>query len=629
MSAILYGNLSVEVVSDLGTRIERTVLRTAATGLLASRPPAALPRPRMLGRERESADARRAIRAGQPIGLHATCGYGKTTLLQHIVASAADDGVAPNCIYLRADGDRIEDLLHDLVTRLYTSARPVKLTAHECALVLAEVSAVVAVDDFSAGPDRVGQLLDALPGCRLVIGSARPVIGRRGSSRDLAGLPDEAALALLAEDLGRPLTSEEIPAATRLTAAVDGQPLHLKQAAALVREGRHTFTSLASKAAGSPATLDRLSVDALAEYERHALAVLALAAGALLPADVVAAIADVADLTESLGSLRRRGLAEQRDDRFGLPVCKAATYREMLLKNLQLGSSARDLGAWLAARGPASRGSQSAADAALSIMDLAAELGDWAVVARLARAAESVLFLAGRWEAWHHVLGRGLEAATEAGDRAAEAFFSHQLGSLAFCQDQLDDAVRLLQHALALREQIGEGPALTSAATTSSLSSRPDLRRRFPRRPAPASAAALCSRWPAPPPRSSWWQARWRSPPSSMAAVLARPDTDRPARRQCRTRPLAQSPPPQAPASPQAPARIPHVHRVRQARAHRVQAQAQTQRYLCLTSSATLCRPQAANSRAPASVSGRRHRSARTGPPAMWSSPLTRGRAAR
>jgi hypothetical protein len=152
MSAILYGNLSVEIVSDLGTRIERAALRTAATGLLASRPPAALPRPRMLGRERVSADARRAIRAGQPIGLHAACGYGKTTLLQHIVASAADDGVAPNCIYLRADGDRIEDLLHDLVTRLYTSARPVKLTAHECALVLAEVSAVVAVDDFSAGP---------------------------------------------------------------------------------------------------------------------------------------------------------------------------------------------------------------------------------------------------------------------------------------------------------------------------------------------------------------------------------------------------------------------------------------------------------------------------------------------
>ncbi len=609
-----------------------TVLRTAATGLLASRPPAALPRPRMLGRERESADARRAIRAGQPIGLHATCGYGKTTLLQHIVASAADDGVAPNCIYLRADGDRIEDLLHDLVTRLYTSARPVKLTAHECALVLAEVSAVVAVDDFSAGPDRVGQLLDALPGCRLVIGSARPVIGRRGSSQDLAGLPDDAALALLAEDLGRPLTSEEIPAATRLTAAVDGQPLHLKQAAALVREGRHTFTSLASKAAGSPATLDRLSVDALAEYERHALAVLALAAGALLPADVVAAIADVADLTESLGSLRRRGLAEQRDDRFGLPVCKAATYREMLLKNLQLGSSARDLGAWLAARGPASRGSQSAADAALSIMDLAAELGDWAVVARLARAAESVLFLAGRWEAWHHVLGRGLEAATEAGDRAAEAFFSHQLGSLAFCQDQLDDAVRLLQHALALREQIGDRAGADL--------SRHNLELVQPAGPPPP---------PLPSPPGPGVRRRALLAVASAAATLVLVAGT------VAVAAVVHGGGPGAPGhGPTSPTTVPNTatssvstssspsfssssssnssrsSSSSSSSSSRVQAQGSNpEGALPNASSATLCRPQAANSRAPASVSGRRHRSARTGPPAMWSSPLTRGRAAR
>ena len=84
-------------------------------------------------------------------------------------------------------------------------------------------------------------------------------------------------------------------------------------------------------------------------------------------------------------------------------------------------------------------------------------------VTRLARAVEPVLFIAGRWEAWHHVLGTGLEAARATADNAAEALFSHQLGSLAFCQDRLDDAVRHLRHALTLREQIGDrdGAALT------------------------------------------------------------------------------------------------------------------------------------------------------------------------
>src|SRR5262249_3898844 len=100
--------------------------------------------------------------------------------------------------------------------------------------------------------------------------------------------------------------------------------------------------------------------------------------------------------------------------------------------------------------------SASAAEAALSFMEFAAERGEWTAVVRLARAAEAVLFITGRWEAWHDTLTQGLEASKAAADKAAEAFFSHQLGSLALCQDQLDDAARLLHRALTLREQISD-----------------------------------------------------------------------------------------------------------------------------------------------------------------------------
>ena len=60
----------------------------------------------MLGRERETADAFAAFQAGRPAGFHAACGYGKTTLLMNIVAAASERGLAPSCIYLRADKDR-------------------------------------------------------------------------------------------------------------------------------------------------------------------------------------------------------------------------------------------------------------------------------------------------------------------------------------------------------------------------------------------------------------------------------------------------------------------------------------------------------------------------------------------
>src|SRR5712691_8411599 len=402
MSAILYGNLSVEIASNRGARIERATLRQAATDMLRPQRSEARPGPLMLGRERESADAFAAIGSGRPVGFQAACGYGKTTLLQHIAAAASERGVATSCIYLRAEGNRVGDLLQQLVARLY-------------------------------------------------------------SSQDLTGLSDEAALALIASNLGRPLSSEELPAARRLTAAVDAQPLRLRQAAALVREGRHSVDSLARMAEGDPGVLDRLGISALAEHERRALAVLALAAGALLPAGVVAASGQRAYLGECLELLGRRGLVEQRDDRFGLPICKAGSYRQMLLKDLNLAASARELGTWLAAKDPTTTESQSAAEAALAILEFAAERGDWPAVTQLAKAAEPVFFIAGRWEAWHHVLSAGLEAARATANSTAEALFSHQLGSLAFCQDRLDDAVQQLRHALTLREQAGdrEGAKLT------------------------------------------------------------------------------------------------------------------------------------------------------------------------
>ncbi|MGH3418004.1 MAG: hypothetical protein ACRDOD_00170 [Streptosporangiaceae bacterium] len=266
------------------------------------------------------------------------------------MAAAAERGLAPRCLYLRADGDRVGDLLQNLATRLYVFDRPVKLTQQECGQLLGRVGVIVALDDLRVSADQLDYVLEVLSGCSLVIGSAQPVLGRRGSSRRLDGLPDEGALALVADNLGRPLTAGEVAAARSLVAAVDGQPFHLRQCAALIREGRHSLGSLARQAVGDPEILDRLSIDALAQPQRRALAVLALAAGTLLPADVVDAIGQVSYLARWLQSLYGRGLAEDREDRFGLPACKAQGYRQMLLKDLDLAVAARGLSNWLTRR---------------------------------------------------------------------------------------------------------------------------------------------------------------------------------------------------------------------------------------------------------------------------------------
>ena len=46
---------------------------------------------------------------------------------------------------------------------------------------------------------------------------------------------------MITRELGRQLTGGELAAVERLVAAVDGQPLHLRQAAALVRENGLSF----------------------------------------------------------------------------------------------------------------------------------------------------------------------------------------------------------------------------------------------------------------------------------------------------------------------------------------------------------------------------------------------------
>ena len=456
MSVIRYGHLNVEITSSHGALITHLTQQQAPVDSFSPRHPEApqsLPVP---GREQQVADALRAIEQGRPVEFHAGCGYGKTALLQHIAASAAERHRAFSCVYLRAGGDRVEDMLQELVTELYRSEQPVKLTPAECGQLLRQTSLVVAVDDAPTDPAQVGYLLDVLPGCRFILGCDTRIAVRGGSSHDLPGLPAGAALSLLAADLGRALTSQELPVARNLAAAVGGQPLHLKQAAALVREGSHSLASLAWQATDDPAVLDRLSISSLTDRERRALAVLAFAAGALLPAEVVDVIGQAAQLGECLTALRRKGLAEQRRDRFGLPVCKAVSYRTMLLSDLQLGAAAGALTNWLAVRHPSASESQSAAEAVLAILEFAAERQEWDTAVQLARIAEQIVFIAGRWEAWHHVLGQGLAAANATQASAAQAFFCHQLGSLELCLGRLDDAARLLQHALAVRERIGD-----------------------------------------------------------------------------------------------------------------------------------------------------------------------------
>ncbi|GAV43947.1 choice-of-anchor D domain-containing protein [Streptomyces acidiscabies] len=437
MNSVVFGNLSVSLTGRHGARLTRVPpsVTTPYPRALAEPPQ----RPYLVGRSGELD----RVRARETVEFTGPCGSGRTALLRSV----------PDSVYVRAGATALEDLLQDLMRSYYVWQGPVRFTTEECARALGAVDGTVALDDVTYTAAQLGYLQQVLRGCVLVLATGTPTLPE---AHALEGLSEDAATALLARDLGRPLSGPEQAAVGRLVAAVGGQPLHLRQAAALVRYDGMTLADVTARAAGDPGVLDELCVSALAPQAKRVLAVLTLLGGALLPAGVLAQMADVAYVAQTFESLSARGLAEQSDDRFGLPVCKAEPYRHILYRHIGLASAVRSLVTWLASGDPTGPDARGALDAAIGLLGVAAERREWQTVVRLVTVLERVLFIQSHWQAWQNTLAQGITAAREAGDVASEAYFTHQQGVQHFLHDRTEHARRMLQRALDLRTQLGD-----------------------------------------------------------------------------------------------------------------------------------------------------------------------------
>ena len=74
MSAVLYGNLSAEIVGDVGVRVQRLIIRQNVSDMLHPVAPGVPRKTLMLGREQEAADGLAAIQEERPLEFHAACG---------------------------------------------------------------------------------------------------------------------------------------------------------------------------------------------------------------------------------------------------------------------------------------------------------------------------------------------------------------------------------------------------------------------------------------------------------------------------------------------------------------------------------------------------------------------------
>jgi hypothetical protein len=419
----------------------------------------------LLDRTSEIEAATAAFRSSQPIELRGQEGIGKTSLLRYLAhhppANVFPDGVA----YMPARHQPLMDLLQSLYDAFYESDPSFKPTPTQIGYALQNKKAIVLLDDVELARDEVAALMDAAQGCVFVLTSSERHLWGEGQSVTMRGIPQADALGLIEREMERPLTSEEQVAARTLYTALEGHPLRLLQAVAMARDDRRSLADIA-RAVQTPSPSQSLTVQtlpSLSNPEQLVVMALAVLGGAPLNVESLSTLTGQANVVPVLEALQRRGLMQAHSPRYSL----TGDLGQFLQQGHDLTAWAERILSYLTGWAETQQGVPERlleqADAIVQMIGWGVRAGRWNDVLRLGRAVESALALGKRWGAWGQVLQWMLQAAQAQGERAAEAWALHQLGSRALCLGGMNIARSQLIQALRLREGSGDqaGAAVT------------------------------------------------------------------------------------------------------------------------------------------------------------------------
>lgn len=518
---IVVGNYVLQVGSTDGDTL--SVSTSAQRPRLRPHPTPVLLRPEqvvgLVGREAEIRTVTTVLPAATPVEFHGRAGVGKTALLCHLAHHPVTDSFPDGVIYLSVGRWSADDLLQILFEAFYDSDVPFKPTADQVHQALRSKQALVALDDVDLAWDKLERVMDAAPVCAFLLASEERRLWGEGQMVELEGLSLDDALVLLERDLDRPLTAEERTVAQDLCVALDGHPLYIRQAVAMVREEDRTLAEITRQMQG-PFPAQGCIAQALAvlsEPEQRVLAVLAALDGAPVSAGPLAALAGLSDAAPVLEALQGRALIQVLSARYTL----AGDLVQVLQRAWDLGPwrvrALAYFAKWAEVQRQAPDHLLGEAEAILRTLEWAADpdhwentLGleqearkdrwtMWTRVVRLGRAVGDALALGGRWSAWDQVLQWVAEAAHDVGDQATRAWALHQRGTRALClRDDVAGARGFLVQALRLREMLGDqaGARATRRNLRLVVSLTVPPRRPPPPPPAPAPAGTPLSRFP-------------------------------------------------------------------------------------------------------------------------------------
>lgn len=368
----------------------------------------------LLGREAEVAAATTALTAGRVLEIFGPAGIGKTALLRFLEYEPATDRFPDGVIHLFQGALPVLDQLQALYEAFYSADVPYKPTESNARQALREKRVLVIVDDAERSRTELEQLRGSLPSATFIFASTERLLFAEGESIALLGLKNQAALALLERELGRPLTAAEWRPATALCEALQGHPLRLKAMASEVRSGA-SLADLITQANQRPAWTKLLALTDAALAER---------------------LTQVDEAKRLLGALRAGGPAEEG--------WTPAVERVLAVQQALLQTDRDDDHALLL----------------FLMVDLAKAAGLWSSIVSIVRSASGFLLASRRWATWQSLIEAAQVAATRLGDQAAEAWALHQLGAHALCIGEVERARSFLTRAEELRLQLGDEAGL-------------------------------------------------------------------------------------------------------------------------------------------------------------------------
>ncbi len=201
--------------------------------------------------------------------------------------------------------------------------------------------------------------------------------------------------------------------------------------------------------------------DCLTADEQRILTLLGLLGGAALGTSQIAEVAGVVDADAQLQALERRGWVTRSGPGYRLVRSSSGVAAQFLAAKLT--TALLDHMISYASDSATDAGIAAETEAIEATLRLAALDGRWREVLELALASEAKLARSGSWVSCRRVLYSGLKAARSLGDARAEAHVLHQLGSVAICLGEAEEAAWRMQEALTMRRRIGdtEGAELT------------------------------------------------------------------------------------------------------------------------------------------------------------------------